>query len=70
MARFYDAVDSAELSRIEAMLNNYGIEYTLESGKDSSVSEILVAEEDLAFAESLLSSTGESGRHRAGMAAH
>lgn len=70
MARFYDAVDSSELARIEAMLKNGGVEYTLSSGTDSSVSEILVAEEDLAFAENLLSSTGEPVRQKAGMAAH
>jgi len=70
MARFYDAVDSSELARIEAMLKSGGVEYTLSSGKDSSVSEILVAEEDLAFAESLLLSPGESVRRKAGMATH
>jgi len=68
MARFYDAVNSSELATIEAMLKNGGVEYTLSPGKDSSVCEILVAEEDLAFAESLLSSPAESAGRKVGMA--
>lgn len=69
MARFYDAVNSSELAKIEAMLKNGGVEYTLSPGKDS-VCEILVAEEDMVFAESLLSAPAESVRQKAGMAMH
>jgi hypothetical protein len=53
MARFYDVVDSAELARIEAVLKKGGVEYAL-TGTGESVREILVAEEDLAYAEQLL----------------
>jgi hypothetical protein len=53
MARFYDVVDGAELARIEAVLKNGGVEYAL-TGASDSVREILVAEEDLAYAEQLL----------------
>jgi len=67
MARFYDAMDSSELARIETLLKNGGVEYTL-SGADDGVREILVAEEDLAFAERLISSSGKSVRQRAGVA--
>lgn len=53
MARFYDVVDGAELAKIEAALKSGGVEYTL-AGAGDSVREILVAEEDLAYAEQLL----------------
>lgn len=71
MARFYDVVDRSELARIEAMLKDGGIEYSLSSGADDIISEIMVAEEDLAYAESLLVSASESpARQKAGVAAH
>jgi len=63
MARFYDAVDSSELARIEAILKHGGVEYSLRSGTND-VSEILVAEEDLTYAESLLASAGESAARK------
>jgi len=70
MARFYDAVDSSELARIEAVLKRGGVEYSLRSGTDD-LSEIIVAEEDLAYAESLLASTGGiSGRKESGIGMH
>lgn len=53
MARFYDVVDGTELAKIEAALKSGGVEYTL-TGEGDSVREILVAEEDLAYAEQLL----------------
>jgi len=54
MERFFDAVNSSELAKMETMLKNGGVEYALRFGADDVVREILVAEEDLAYAESLL----------------
>jgi hypothetical protein len=57
MARFYDTVDRKELERVEHILAFGGIGYTVqEAGKGSPMNEILVAEEDLVYAEMLLSS--------------
>jgi hypothetical protein len=67
MARFYDAADSAELARIEAVLKKGGVEYSL-SGADDFINEILVAEEDLAYAERLL--VQESVARREARVAH
>lgn len=58
MTRFYDAVDGSELARIEAVLKGGGVEYSL-GAEDGDVREIRVAEEDLAYAEILLSSAGK-----------
>ncbi len=68
MARFYDAVNSSELARIEAVLKSGGVEYSL--GSEDVVSEILVAEEDLAYAESLLTAAGSAEGKEAGMSRH
>jgi hypothetical protein len=55
MARFYDAVNNADLDRVEGILKRGGIEYSLRVlGDDSSIREIDVAEEDEAYAEWLL----------------
>lgn len=55
MARFYDTIDDLELNRVEALLKRGGIAYSLRlPGDVSSMREILVAEEDVAFAERLL----------------
>lgn len=70
MARFYDAVESAELARIETLLKNGGVEYSLRSESDDFVSEILVAEEDVAYAESLLASASGPERRETGMSMH
>lgn len=57
MTRFYDSLDNGELKKVQHILNLGGIEYTLQTGVgDSAMSEILVAEEDLVFADALLSS--------------
>ena len=57
MARFYDTLDSKELERVENILASGGIGFTVQaSRKGPPVKEILVAEEDLVYAELLLSS--------------
>lgn len=57
MARFYDSLDSRELARVEHMLKRAGIEYTIMTAVGGSpVNEIRVAEEDLVYADALLSS--------------
>jgi len=59
MARFYDTLDSTELDRVEHILEFGGIGYTIQpAGKGLPVNEILVAEEDLVYAEMLLSGNG------------
>lgn len=57
MSRFYDSLDSRELARVEHFLKKGGIEYTVHTAKEGSrlISEILVAEEDLIYADALLS---------------
>lgn len=59
MERFFDAVDSGELARMETMLKRGGVEYALRPGPDDVIREIVVAEEDLAYAESLLASVDD-----------
>lgn len=56
MARFYDTVNDSDLMRVEGLLKNGGIEYTLRVlGKESPLmKEIMVAEEDFAAAEYVL----------------
>lgn len=57
MVRFYDPTSTVDQSRMEELLRSKGIEYFLNTGKpDGGPVEILVAEEDLAFAEELLRS--------------
>jgi len=57
MAKFYDTLDSKELDRVEHILAFGGIGYTVQAArKGSPVNEILVAEEDLVYADMLLSS--------------
>jgi hypothetical protein len=59
MSGFYDAANRAELERIEALLRRGGVEYSLRTVPGSrGMNEILVAEEDLFYAESLLISAG------------
>jgi len=61
MTRFYDSLDSSELARVQHILNLGGIEYTLLSGAgDAAMNEILVAEEDLVYADALLSDHSRS----------
>lgn len=56
MARFYDSVNESELQRVEWSLRQGGVEYSLRILQEKPLmKEILVAEEDLAFAEKLLS---------------
>jgi hypothetical protein len=55
MARFYDSVNDADLSRVERLLKHGGIEYSLQIlGDGALLKEIQVAEEDLAEAERIL----------------
>lgn len=62
MALFYDPVDEADLSRVEAILRENGIEYFLrrEPVQGIGPSQIHVAEEDIPKAEELLI---ETNRH-------
>lgn len=56
MARFYDSVNDSDLNRVEGLLKTGGIEYSLRIlGEGSAFKEIVVAEEDLLYAEELLS---------------
>lgn len=58
MVSFYDPATTADLSRVERILRNAGIEFFTQKEKVRGISplQILVAEEDLAHAEeSLLS---------------
>ena len=60
MARFYDSASDADLGRVEGILEGGGIEYSLRvPGKGSQLKEIVVAEEDLIFAELLLSGSAD-----------
>ncbi|TGU72220.1 hypothetical protein E4633_07865 [Geomonas terrae] len=55
MVKFYDAKTEADLSRVETVLKQAGIEYSVSSLSEPAVSgEIEVAEEDLPKAEELL----------------
>jgi hypothetical protein len=56
MAHFYDAVNTADLDRVETLLRKGGIEYSLRiiGSATDEVKEILVAEEDVAKAEGIL----------------
>lgn len=57
MARFYDSVRDSDVRRVEGLLKKGGIEYSLRIvGEGSRLKEIQVAEEDLAFAEEIVSS--------------
>jgi hypothetical protein len=59
MARFYDTLDSKDLERVEHILTFGGIGYTVQAArKGPPMKEIMVAEEDLVYAEMLLSSQG------------
>ena len=61
MARFYDTASDSDLARVEDLLNSGGIAYSMRIlGNGSPLKEILVAEEDFAYAEWLLSSPGSS----------
>jgi hypothetical protein len=56
MARFYDAMSDSDVSRVTDLLKEGGIEYSMQiMGDGAHLKEILVAEEDLAAAERLLS---------------
>jgi hypothetical protein len=62
MAKFYDTLDSRELERVENILSFAGIGYTVQAARTGApVKEILVAEEDLVFADMLL--TSQSSMH-------
>jgi hypothetical protein len=57
MALFYDTVSRRELTRLEHLLRRNGIRYSVSAASmDTRVNEIMVAEEDLVFAELLLAS--------------
>ena len=56
MARFYDTLDKKELERVGNILTSGGIGFAVQAArKGPPINEILVAEEDLVFAEMLLS---------------
>lgn len=61
MASFYDTVNDSDLDWVEGLLKNGGIGYTMRAiGGDTTLKEIQVAEEDLAEAERILSSSHHS----------
>lgn len=61
MAQFYDSLDAREVARVASILKKGGIEYTLVTNwRGSSMKQIRVAEEDLVYADALLSSKGGS----------
>jgi hypothetical protein len=61
VASFYDTVNDSDLKRVEGLLIKSGIAYNLRAiGKETGLKEIQVAEEDLADAESILSSVPHS----------
>jgi hypothetical protein len=63
MARFFDSVDSRELRKVEQLLRKNGIKYAvLIAGQEGPVHEVTVAEEDLVYADLLLSNLGR-GSH-------
>jgi len=56
MARFYDSVNDFDLRNVEWALKQGGIEYSMRILQEKPlIKEIMVAEEDLAFAEMLVS---------------
>ncbi len=63
MARFYDSVNDADLNRVENLLKNGGIEYSMRVLGDGKtlLKEILVAEEDLDAAENMLCGNSSCG---------
>lgn len=63
MARFYDSANESDLSRVEELLKRGGIEYSLRiPGEGAKLREIVVAEEDLVFAEVLLNDSSKAGK--------
>ena len=56
MARVYDTVNDSDLMRVEGLLKNGGIAYSLRvlGGDTTLMKEIEIAEEDMAAAESIL----------------
>lgn len=62
MAKFYDAKDSADLARVEALLQKGGIEYSLAAkpAGAGAIKQIEVAEEDVPKAEDLLAAAKKS----------
>ena len=61
MARFYDCMNNSDLSRVTGLLKKGGIQYSLEIlGKRPAIKEIQVAEEDITYAERLLSGAAQA----------
>lgn len=56
MVRFYDPIDRVDQQQVEQVLRRGGIEYCLQDEPDPGLgsSQILIAEEDIPQAESLL----------------
>ncbi|MHB1397452.1 MAG: hypothetical protein ACYDAI_03775 [Trichloromonadaceae bacterium] len=56
MVRFYDPIDQADQQQVEQVLRRGGIEYCLQAESDPGFgsSQILIAEEDIPQAETLL----------------
>jgi len=56
MVRFYDPIDRADQNQVEQVLRRGGIEYCLRDEPDPGLgsSQILIAEEDIPQAETLL----------------
>jgi hypothetical protein len=65
MVRFYDALKEPEFSVVIDLLKKHGIEFALtpRPQPDIGEKEILVAEEDVPFAEELVRQAREELRH-------
>ena len=65
MVRFYDAKDETELAAVASILKEHGIEFTVTPKPQPGIGrkEIMVAEEDIPFADELLRQSWEVLRH-------
>jgi len=65
MVRFYDAKDEAEFAAVTSILREHGIEFAVTPKPQPGIerNEILVAEEDVPFADELLRQSWEVLRH-------
>ena len=65
MVRFYDAKDEGEFFSVVALLKEHGIEFTVTPEPQPGIGrkEILVAEEDVPFADELLRQAWQVLRH-------
>lgn len=65
MVRFYDPADRRDLARVEHLLTEVGIEYTVTPSLQGSTlpGSIGIAEEDLPWAEEVLFTAQQRTRH-------